>query len=211
MRQEIQDVFKKHGVQLFTFTQEDLFTYILKTPSKIDDSLIQDLKSVFPAVCEIKVEEWNMPLRDKENKKSNSFSESFKNIFGVKNPNETVDHPSHYNTGSIEVIDAIEDWELGFNLGNAVKYIARAGKKDPTKECEDLKKAAWYLQRAISAVDEPIQIEISQRVKEKPESDSMFDEILGRICENCKLSWGYHIGVQCPKTSTIFLYKGETE
>ena len=40
---------------------------------------------------------------------------------------ETVDHPSYYKRGGIEAIDAIEAWELGFNLGNVVKYIARAG------------------------------------------------------------------------------------
>lgn len=62
----------------------------------------------------------------------------------------TVDHPAHYNRGKIEVIEAIEDWKLDFHLGNAVKYIARAGIKDPIKEVEDLEKAAWYLARKIS-------------------------------------------------------------
>lgn len=52
--------------------------------------------------------------------------------------------------GGIEVIDAIEAWELGFHLGNSVKYIARAGKKDPSKEVEDLKKARFYLDRRIA-------------------------------------------------------------
>ena len=59
----------------------------------------------------------------------------------------TVNHPAHYNTGKIEVIDAIEDWKLGFHLGNAVKYIARAGRKG--SEVEDLQKAAWYLDRYL--------------------------------------------------------------
>jgi len=62
----------------------------------------------------------------------------------------SIDHPSHYNRGKFEVIDVIEDWDLGFHLGNAVKYIARAGSKDPAKEIEDLKKAKWYLERAIT-------------------------------------------------------------
>ena len=62
-----------------------------------------------------------------------------------------VDHPKHYNFGaSYEVIDVIEDWQLNFNLGNAVKYIARAGRKDPSKEIEDLSKAVWYVQREIA-------------------------------------------------------------
>ena len=60
-----------------------------------------------------------------------------------------VEHPKHYNTGKIEVISAIEDWNLDFHLGNVVKYVARAGKKDPKKELEDLKKAVFYLQRKV--------------------------------------------------------------
>jgi hypothetical protein len=62
---------------------------------------------------------------------------------------DVVNHPSHYTTGKIEVIDFIEDKGLGFHLGNAVKYISRAGKKDPAKTVEDLRKAAWYVQREI--------------------------------------------------------------
>jgi Protein of unknwon function (DUF3310) len=60
---------------------------------------------------------------------------------------EQVNHPSHYNQGNIEVIDAIDDWKLGFSLGNAVKYIARADHKG--NRLQDLKKAAWYLQHEI--------------------------------------------------------------
>ena len=65
----------------------------------------------------------------------------------IKPAKEAIDHPSHYNTGKIEVIDAIEDWKLNFSRGNAVKYIARAGHKGD--EIEDLKKAAWYIEREI--------------------------------------------------------------
>ena len=60
---------------------------------------------------------------------------------------EMVNHPQHYNTGGIEVIEAIEAWSLGFNLGNAVKYIARADHKG--RPVEDLRKALWYLQREL--------------------------------------------------------------
>ena len=63
--------------------------------------------------------------------------------------NDTINHPAHYTDGKIEVIDFIEDKGLGVHLGNAVKYIARAGKKDPAKTVEDLKKAAWYVNREI--------------------------------------------------------------
>lgn len=68
---------------------------------------------------------------------------------GVTIENETVNHPAHYGGADnpYEAIKIIEAWSLGFNLGNAVKYIARAGKKGPA--LEDLKKAAWYLNREI--------------------------------------------------------------
>ncbi len=64
---------------------------------------------------------------------------------------EAVNHPSHYNSGNIEVIEAIEDWGFGpgFCRGNAIKYAARAGKKDPSRTIEDLSKAVWYLNREI--------------------------------------------------------------
>lgn len=65
----------------------------------------------------------------------------------------SVDHPSHYrkSTGH-EAIDVIEAWELGFNLGNAIKYISRNGLKDPQKRVEDLEKARWYLDREIQRI-----------------------------------------------------------
>lgn len=63
---------------------------------------------------------------------------------------EAINHPPHYADGKIEVIDFIEDKNLNFNLGNVVKYVARAGKKDKSKELEDLEKALWYLQREIN-------------------------------------------------------------
>lgn len=66
----------------------------------------------------------------------------------VENGN-VVNHPSHYTRGGIEVIDIIESYRLGFNDGNAVKYISRAGYKDPTKTIEDLKKALWYIDRQM--------------------------------------------------------------
>lgn len=64
--------------------------------------------------------------------------------------NDPVNHPAHYTDGRIEVIDFIEDKGLGFHLGNTVKYVARAGKKDPDKAVQDLEKARWYLDREIS-------------------------------------------------------------
>ena len=68
--------------------------------------------------------------------------------------NDPVNRPSHYTDGKIEVIDFIEDKKLGFCLGNAIKYIARAGKKNKDKEVEDLEKAIWYIKRRIKEIQE---------------------------------------------------------
>jgi hypothetical protein len=60
----------------------------------------------------------------------------------------TINHPPHYGGDTqTEPIKVIEAWGLNFHLGNAVKYIARAGKKG--SEEEDLRKAVWYIQRHI--------------------------------------------------------------
>lgn len=67
---------------------------------------------------------------------------------------KSVDHPDYYSDGKIEVIDFIEDKKLDFCLGNAVKYISRAGKKDKGKEIEDLEKASWYIKRRIKEIHE---------------------------------------------------------
>ena len=65
---------------------------------------------------------------------------------------EGVDHPDYYKRGGIEAIDAIEAWGLGFHLGNVVKYIARAGRKT-ADSLQDLRKAAWYLDREIERME----------------------------------------------------------
>ena len=64
---------------------------------------------------------------------------------------DAINNPQHYggDANPYEAIKVIEAWSLGFHLGNVVKYISRAGKKDPAKELEDLKKARWYLDREI--------------------------------------------------------------
>jgi hypothetical protein len=63
---------------------------------------------------------------------------------------ESINHPQHYGGDNLyEAIKVIENWNLGFCLGNVVKYISRAGKKNPEKEIEDLEKALWYLERHI--------------------------------------------------------------
>ncbi len=67
--------------------------------------------------------------------------------------NDIVNHPSHYVDGrKYEPKDVIRDWNLNFSLGNAVKYISRAGRKDASKTIEDLEKAIFYINDEISAL-----------------------------------------------------------
>ncbi len=75
---------------------------------------------------------------------------------------EKVNHPSHYNKGKFEVIDVVEDWNMNFSRGNAIKYIARAGAKDD--EIQDLKKALWYINREI------------ERLTKEREEEKMYEE-----------------------------------
>ena len=60
---------------------------------------------------------------------------------------DMVNHPAHYKAGGIETIDYIEAKELSYHLGNVIKYVSRADHKG--QKLEDLKKAQWYLSRAI--------------------------------------------------------------
>ena len=72
-----------------------------------------------------------------------------KNAEGIKvnEYQEAINHPNHYlGERKYEPIDVINDWELNFQTGNAVKYISRAGRKDANKTIQDLEKAIWYLQ-----------------------------------------------------------------
>ena len=62
-------------------------------------------------------------------------------------PAPVINHPPHYNHGTIEAITVIEDWQLNFNLGNAVKYISRCDHKG--NATADLQKALWYIQREL--------------------------------------------------------------
>ena len=64
--------------------------------------------------------------------------------------NEMVDHPTHYGGeyNPYEAIKVIEAWKLGFNLGNTIKYVSRAGNK--VDMLEDLEKASWYINREIN-------------------------------------------------------------
>lgn len=62
---------------------------------------------------------------------------------------DQVNSPPHYTDGGMETIDFIEAKKLTYNTGNAVKYVSRAGKKNPATHVQDLEKAIWYLNREI--------------------------------------------------------------
>jgi hypothetical protein len=81
-----------------------------------------------------------------------------------------INHPSHYGgeNNEYEAIKVIEAWELDFCLGNAVKYISRAGKKDDL--VQDLKKAQWYIDRKIYQI-EPV------RKNEDISFDSLIEQL----------------------------------
>ena len=68
---------------------------------------------------------------------------------------EQVNHPSHYggNNNPYEAIKVIEAWDLDFCLGNVIKYISRAGKKENNSVIQDLQKAVWYLNRRIEELN----------------------------------------------------------
>lgn len=93
---------------------------------------------------------------------------------------DNVKKPTYYNRGKIEVWEFIEDQNLDYHTGNAVKYIARAGFKDPSKEVEDLQKAIAFLERKIKVLSE----------KHEEESDKKFDEMLPKPCLDY-LEWRY--------------------
>lgn len=84
-----------------------------------------------------------------------SDEEIKKYIQNMVNNKEHVNHPTHYGgkDNPYEAIKVIDAWDLGFSLGNTVKYISRAGKKETDKELQDLKKALWYLQHHIEELE----------------------------------------------------------
>lgn len=84
---------------------------------------------------------------------------------------DEVNHPAHYGGDTTyEAIKVIEAWQLGFHLGNAVKYICRQDKKGSS--LENLRKAKWYIERQI-AIEEK---ELAQRIEEEKAQCSFFPD-----------------------------------
>ena len=93
-----------------------------------------------------------MNLEQKEKDNDGNNKEEF---FLSEEPNSpNINHPEYYTKGRIETWDFIKDKGLNFDRGNAVKYIVRAGGKDPKKEIEDLKKAINYINHEIKHIEE---------------------------------------------------------
>ena len=94
---------------------------------------------------------------------------------------DAVDNPSHYCGTKYQVINYIEDWGLGYCLGNVVKYICRAGKKymgDKQKELQDLKKAKWYLERRLEEHKNGVELDSDELKMNIPIDDFIEDQKL---------------------------------
>ncbi len=134
---KLEEILKRHKVGLFEFDFVRDGEYFLNTDEPISAEcqreLLDGINAMSGRECTVKfglIPKSAQPL-----------------LPGM--PPQSVAHPAHYNAGKIEVIEAIEDWKLSYHRGNAVKYIARAGRKNPDKEIEDLQKSIWYLQREV--------------------------------------------------------------
>lgn len=80
----------------------------------------------------------------------------------------TVNHPAHYKLGGVEVITAIEAWKLNYHRGNVVKYVARAGKKNPATEIEDLKEGAMVPEQGDRAPRRRKEVIYQLRIGDSP-------------------------------------------
>lgn len=125
-------------------TQEDLLVIVADNGDKVSFAKWRFIRANEQIIEGAKFESTLGEIDELEDELDTVFAEP------LELPKELVNHPSHYNRGKYEVIDVIEDWHLGFNLGNAVKYIGRCGHKDDP--VQELEKAKWYVQREIDRI-----------------------------------------------------------
>lgn len=125
-------------------TQEDLLVIVADNGDKISFAKWRFIRADEQIIEGAKFESTLGQIDELEDELDTVFAEP------LELPKELVNHPVHYNRGKYEVIDVIEDWHLGFNLGNAVKYIGRCGHKDDP--VQELEKAKWYIQREIDRI-----------------------------------------------------------
>lgn len=136
---------------------------------------------------------------------------------------DAVNHPNHYGGDTpYEAIKVITAWNLGFDLGNTVKYISRAGKKGGESEVKDLKKAAWYLNHRIFQLEPPPSTPVPNPAmyqREHTYIDGCKDKCGScslcclSVCNDCGLYEGA-LTTQCPKKSVPMetserIYRGE--
>lgn len=102
--------------------------------------------------------DWNLKFFDVvpeqgrlKEEQSDFYDQLQKSVLEVTS--DVVNKPSHYQFGVYEPVKVIQDWNLSFCLGNTLKYIARAGKKDPTKKKEDLLKAKRYIELELESME----------------------------------------------------------
>ena len=127
-------------------------SYYTTDPYKLIEIIGKNMDEVFKAIKKEKAE--NMATKKKTSNEEEYIipEEKIKEMMKQK---ENVNHPSWYGSKDdpYETIKVIQAWGLNFPLGNAVKYISRAGKKDPTKTVEDLRKALFYIQYEIDRIE----------------------------------------------------------
>jgi transposase len=122
-----------------------VFTKAKKEPSRVIEE-VTEMKKVLDELDKIK----DKPKKSKAIQEGNDLANKiFQETYDKYHP-DLVNHPPHYKSGGIETIDFIEAKDLNYRLGNVVKYVSRAGRKN-SDPVEDLQKAAWYLQREIEA------------------------------------------------------------
>ena len=130
----------EYGINLTEGKQYECLMPYEEWKELLDSNLVKVINDIGDIMY---VGKWRFELVDKLSEPLEAKQEVIKELFEP----DPVNHPSHYTQGKYEVIDVIEDWNLGFNLGNAIKYIGRAGHKDDI--VQDLEKAKWYIEREI--------------------------------------------------------------
>lgn len=145
---QIRDILQKFKIEIFhIYIGPEANFVVISTPAKsppLSAEIKEAIYTVVPPSMFVKFRKIN------NSKDVGELGRYVEDLQGP--PTDNVNHPKHYNQGKIEVIEFIEDQKLSYHLGNTVKYICRAGRKDPDKTIEDLEKAAWYLRRAIETL-----------------------------------------------------------
>lgn len=128
----------------------NLHGYGKKTIQEIVDEKIKEFVNVPDEnIASVYTDEERKRVKEASRKVFKNHDKAFSKLA------KSVDHPLHYGGDkTYEVIKVLEAWDLDFHLGNVLKYVCRAGLKNPQTEIEDLEKANWYLQRKIQLLKE---------------------------------------------------------